>query len=1058
MNEKGEEGSRRTRARGTTRAVAKGQAAKLRSPKLVCTRTGIGARGQLRYLVGKGAARGRRAAAGLVALHVAACPRSRRCEIRCGGSGPCRLRCCCRRSAWRRRIRTARQRSLRECRDWRATDDREGALLRKLEVVGRLADIVGVPLDADAAEIRVLNHVVLERDEGGLALGLDHRFARLIDDVAGDAELAILHHHLGEARGPARGPGAGAGAGAGVTAATGGGGGGGGGGVAGSLPNWAWACTRPTRGPRRRRGRTTSREPQSFEPSSFSSFLWSSGLEPVGSRVFEARQRGTCASPLAPLWTSSRITSSNATYPNLGFSRRNERFHGAVLPPSTSLGARVRLPRSDGHARRGGLTRAGASAVTRRSWVKSVLVGGVSHGAGRGTRVGAEDRIHRAAWDSGGPGRLAPWQYVVMQHLARRVAAPDAQGARHVSPRRTSSKSPNSSTATSRRCAPRCAAIFAHGGFRRARGAFPGGAREPVHRAPEGDPRPGARSARGELTRTDPSRFSSDQEHGHDGLLPRREDFLAHRVPRPLGPRTGSRVARDRSGTRSDGRLRGGRRRDHRGDRRGWRDGPPRARARRPQGDRARGGRATTPPPISTQREEEMLPLLFQDRAARTTADLGHPRPQGRGVGGTTVHNTNLCKRTPPRDPRAVGQAQLRRRRVHRQPISSLIFDENRGDLSVTEIPEAQQQREQRRAPRGVEALGLRGGPLQHNRVGCRRAASASSAARTTPSRTRPRCSCRQRSPRRGRGGGATVMSDVRALRIEHRRVAVSGASAVATDRRGVRPSRRLRLRAKVVVLAGKRRGRARARPGQRPPRSARQHRAGLRLHPGGVVAGRFDEKLDSRPRHPAVLRVHRALSSSRRGASARLDHHRPSRTRSAPPPRSPASARPICAHARATRTSPCSPRWCTTRPRGGSTLGDGGPSSLPHRRSRSRAARDGARRVRAHPLRGRRPRGGPRRRSRPVRVTRASRARRRSRHALVRPHQCRSCRYTRWARCAWARTRGRALSRAPASTTRCGAVRARRLALPDEHRGPPQISIYAFALHLAQHVIERAR
>ena len=47
------------------------------------------------------------------------------------------------------------------------------------------------------------------------------------------------------------------------------------------------------------------------------------------------------------------------------------------------------------------------------------------------------------------------------------------------------------------------------------------------------------------------------------------------------------------------------------------------------------------------QREDHMLPMLFQDGGGRTTSDLAIRVLQGRGVGGSTIHNTNLCKRTP---------------------------------------------------------------------------------------------------------------------------------------------------------------------------------------------------------------------------------------------------------------------------------------------------------------------------------------------------------------------------------------------------------------------------
>ena len=47
------------------------------------------------------------------------------------------------------------------------------------------------------------------------------------------------------------------------------------------------------------------------------------------------------------------------------------------------------------------------------------------------------------------------------------------------------------------------------------------------------------------------------------------------------------------------------------------------------------------------QREDHMIPLLFQQGGGRTTSDLAIRVLGGRGVGGSTIHNTNLCKRTP---------------------------------------------------------------------------------------------------------------------------------------------------------------------------------------------------------------------------------------------------------------------------------------------------------------------------------------------------------------------------------------------------------------------------
>lgn len=47
------------------------------------------------------------------------------------------------------------------------------------------------------------------------------------------------------------------------------------------------------------------------------------------------------------------------------------------------------------------------------------------------------------------------------------------------------------------------------------------------------------------------------------------------------------------------------------------------------------------------QREEDMYPLLFAELEARSTDDYSIDVIHGKGIGGSTVHNTRLCYRTP---------------------------------------------------------------------------------------------------------------------------------------------------------------------------------------------------------------------------------------------------------------------------------------------------------------------------------------------------------------------------------------------------------------------------
>src|SRR5215470_5909669 len=48
-----------------------------------------------------------------------------------------------------------------------------------------------------------------------------------------------------------------------------------------------------------------------------------------------------------------------------------------------------------------------------------------------------------------------------------------------------------------------------------------------------------------------------------------------------------------------------------------------------------------------SQREDEMLPMLYEDMGQRATVDQSIVILQGRNVGGSTVHNLCYCFRTP---------------------------------------------------------------------------------------------------------------------------------------------------------------------------------------------------------------------------------------------------------------------------------------------------------------------------------------------------------------------------------------------------------------------------
>src|SRR5207248_3356883 len=117
------------------------------------------------------------------------------------------------------------------------------------------------------------------------------------------------------------------------------------------------------------------------------------------------------------------------------------------------------------------------------------------------------------------------------------------------------------------------------------------------------------------------------------------------------------------------------------------------------------------------QREEEMIPQLLWLSGSRTTRDRAVRIHQGRGVGGSSLHNINLSKRIP----RSILARWFEERRLEHLPPEAwdALYAEVEQLLSVSDIPEVQWSRHNRLLEAGAKALGWRGGGLRHNRTGC---------------------------------------------------------------------------------------------------------------------------------------------------------------------------------------------------------------------------------------------------------------------------------------------------------------------------------------------------
>jgi choline dehydrogenase-like flavoprotein len=243
-------------------------------------------------------------------------------------------------------------------------------------------------------------------------------------------------------------------------------------------------------------------------------------------------------------------------------------------------------------------------------------------------------------------------------------------------------------------------------------------------------------------------------------------------------------------------------------------------------------------PKTFTQREEEMIPRLFQDGGGRRTVDRTMAVLQGLGVGGSTVHNLNLCKRVPP---------ELLDRWADQWGLESLpsALEEHYAvverDLGVVRIPDGQVNRLNSLFESGCEALGLEHARLHHNRSGCVGSGFCELGCAYDAKLNASRVFIPQ-----AREAGARLVADARVTRVRHRGRRVTGVEGWLGDPAAGAGPVRFRVEARAVVLAAS----ATTSPalvlasglGDRHGRVGR----GLHLHPGTSIAAVFDRPVEA--------------------------------------------------------------------------------------------------------------------------------------------------------------------------------------------------------------------
>jgi choline dehydrogenase-like flavoprotein len=240
-------------------------------------------------------------------------------------------------------------------------------------------------------------------------------------------------------------------------------------------------------------------------------------------------------------------------------------------------------------------------------------------------------------------------------------------------------------------------------------------------------------------------------------------------------------------------------------------------------------------PADMTQREEDMLPRLYWDAAGRTTSDRAVKIHQGRGVGGSTLHNLNLCKRIP----LSIRARWAAERRLEHLPAAAwdALYDEVERLLEVSVVPRERWNRHNLLLEAGCRALGWAGGGLSHNRTGC----IGSGFCELGCAYDGKNNAAKVLIPRAVKAG-AQVITRCQAVRVLHGDGAVHGVVALALEPGTNRPMGDVFVAAARVCLSAS----ATATPAlllrSSVPDPGGETGNHLRVHPAVVVAGDFDE------------------------------------------------------------------------------------------------------------------------------------------------------------------------------------------------------------------------
>jgi len=238
-----------------------------------------------------------------------------------------------------------------------------------------------------------------------------------------------------------------------------------------------------------------------------------------------------------------------------------------------------------------------------------------------------------------------------------------------------------------------------------------------------------------------------------------------------------------------------------------------------------------------TQLEHEMLPRLYHEKAGRITADKAIHVHQGKGVGGSTLHNLNLVKRVP--GP-VLEEWRARHGLTALSPAAlDAAYEEVERRISVSTLGEADLGSNSYALKRGCERLGYRGGYLSHNRVGCTKSGFCELGCAFDAKENALKVFITSAVEK-----GAVVLADTWATRVRFDGRRATAVEAVVRDPVTGALRHKVTIEARAVCLSASATGTPALLQRSEVPDPHALVGSRLQLHPGVAVAGVFDDPM----------------------------------------------------------------------------------------------------------------------------------------------------------------------------------------------------------------------